>query len=241
MKMSRAQVMMALITMMIGFLIVIQYKTVQDPVVRDSRNMWELRDSVSKELELQSKLLTEVRTNDELIDQYESKIKDSKKNALEQASLDLRKEAGLTEYKGPGVTLTIEPLSEVVTDGDVEFISPIILQRLVNELNINGAKQIAIDGVRIVNTTVIREINGETKVGDHTLRTLPFTIDVVTNNKAVADKLYKRMQVSPSVEDFFIDNLKVSITDPQETIVVPAHVDPIHIHHLELVEDKGES
>lgn len=225
---------------MIGFLIVIQYQTVKDPVVRDSRNMWELRESVTRELDVQSKLLSEIHMNDKLIEQYESKIRTSKKEALEQALLDLRKEAGLTDYKGPGLTLTIEPLPEELVEDINDTVSPIILQRLINQLNMNGAKHIAVDGVRVINTTVIREINGETKIGDHSIHT-PFTIEVVTENRAIADKLYKRMQVSPSLEDFFIDNLIVDISKPEEVIAVPAHVDPIHIHHLELADDKGES
>ncbi|MFK4998041.1 DUF881 domain-containing protein [Bacillus sp. N9] len=83
-----------------------------------------------------------------------------------------------------------------------DTVSPVILKRLINELNMYGAKHIAIDGERVINTTVIRDINGETKVGSHSLRTLPFDIVVITENKDIADKMYNRMLASPTIEDF---------------------------------------
>ncbi|MBS4207707.1 DUF881 domain-containing protein [Bacillus sp. FJAT-50079] len=242
MKLSRAKLSFTLITFIIGFMIAIQFQTVNEPVVRDTRDMWELRKQLAKEMEIQSKLLDEIRVNENRIDKYESEIAGSKEEALRQTLLELKKEAGLTEIKGTGIVLTVESLTDSSFFLEkADTVSPVILKRLINELNMYGAKHIAIDGERIINTSVIRDINGETKVGSHSLRTLPFDIVVITENKDVADKMYNRMLASPTIEDFFIDHLQVKISQPEKSIVVPAFVDPIRIRNMEPVHEKGES
>lgn len=222
-------------------MLAIQFQTVKEPKIRDTRDMWKLRQALSKELDLQSKLVEEIRQNESRINDYESEIEGSKEEALKQTLLELKKDAGLTELNGPGLILTIEPLNEALLIGErVESVSPIILKRLINELNMFGARHIAIDGERLINTTVIRDINGETKVGNHALRTIPFKIHIITEDKETADKMYNRMQVSPSVEDFFIDNLRVKISKPSSSVSVPAYMDSIRIRNMEPVQEKGE-
>jgi hypothetical protein len=51
--------------------------------------------------------------------------------------------------------------------------------------------------------------------------------------------LYNRMQVSQSVEDFFIDNLRVSISKPLEKVVVPPYEDTIRVRLMEPVKERG--
>ena len=46
----------------IGFMLAIQFQTVQEPVVRDTRDVWELREALLKEKELNSNLNTEMRS-----------------------------------------------------------------------------------------------------------------------------------------------------------------------------------
>ena len=47
-------------------------------------------------------------------------------------------------------------------------ISPDLLKRLINELNDMMPQNISIDEQRVINTTVIRDINGETKIDGYT-------------------------------------------------------------------------
>ena len=39
-----------------------------------------------------------------------------------------------------------------------------------------------------------------------------------------------------SADDFFIDNLRLSISEPQKNVVIPAYQDTIRIQKLELAE-----
>lgn len=226
----------SMIACIIGFMIAVSFQTEQDSDIRMTKDIWEIREALSNEMKLQSRLLEEIRLNEKRINDYETEKKSSKEEALKQTLYQLQDEAGLTVATGPGITLTVDTFNKSLIMGkDYQFVSPTALSRLVNELNMYGAKHISIDGERLINTTVIREINGETKVNTHSLHHYPFQINVITETKEVAEKMYNRMMVSPVLDDFFIDNLKISISNPQEDITVPAYVDPIQIQHMKPV------
>jgi uncharacterized protein YlxW (UPF0749 family) len=231
-----------IITFIIGFMIAIQFQTVQKPIERDTRDIWQLREALLKEKELETNLLKEIRSNDEKIDSYESKKKQSKEETLKNTLQELKAEAGMTEVTGPGIILKIEPVMENIKLGEpvTKVISPDLLKRLLNELNMYEAKYVSIDDQRVINTTVIRDINSDTKIDGHTIKSLPVEVKVIAESKQKAEKLYNRMQGSKSTEEFFIDNLKLTISPPNENITIPAYDNPIHIRYMEPVkETKG--
>lgn len=230
-----------LITIVIGFMVAIQFRTVKEPVVRDTRDTWQLREDVMKENELQIKLIREVRSHEEKITKYETELKQGKEQILRETLEELKAEAGLKEVQGYGVILTIEPVYEELLIGKAIYsVSPDLLKRLINELNMYEAMHISIDGQRIINTTVIRDINGETKVDGHSLNKLPIEIKVIADDSKAADKLFKRMQISKSADEFFIDNLRVKVQKPVEMITIPAYENSIRIRDMEPVNtDKG--
>jgi uncharacterized protein YlxW (UPF0749 family) len=104
-----------------------------------------------------------------------------------------------------------------------------------------GAKYVSIDGRRIINTTVIRDINSETKIDGHVIRSLPFEVRVAVDNMKAAEKLFNRMQVSKSTEEFFIENLRLTVTSPNPAVAIPAYDNPIRIKEMETVEEGGSS
>ena len=144
---------------------------------------------------------------------------------------------------GPGLTIYIEQLNEELILGTSgATLSPDLLERLLNEINMYGAKHVSVAGQRVINTTVVRDINGETKINGRSLTRFPIEIIVLTEDFTVAEKLYNQMQVSKSAEEFFIDNLTVTIKKPELSITVPAFEDSIRIRGMEQVKsDKGDS
>ncbi|MDE3838432.1 NgoFVII family restriction endonuclease [Bacillus methanolicus] len=230
-----------LILMVIGFMLAIQFQTVKEPVTRDTRGTWQLREDLLKEKELASRLIQEIRSNEEKLHKYETERNQNKEQVLRETLEELKREAGLTEMTGPGIKLTIEPVYEELMLGEtVSSVSPELLKRLVNELNMYDALHISIDGKRIINTTVIRDINRETKIDGHSLNKLPIEVLVLTENMQTAEKLYNRMKVSKSVEEFFIDNLRIEVSQPEKEITVPAYDDTIRVRYMEAVKpDKG--
>jgi uncharacterized protein YlxW (UPF0749 family) len=110
----------------------------------------------------------------------------------------------------------------------------------LNELNMYDAKYISVDGQRIINTTVIRDINNETKIDGHALSSLPIEVKVGVDNIATAEKLYNRIKASKATEEFFTENLKLTISEPNPEVTIPAYDNPIRIRYLEsLKADEG--
>jgi uncharacterized protein YlxW (UPF0749 family) len=231
----------SIIAAIIGLMVAIQFQTVREPEVRETRDTWQLREDLMKEKEIQSKLLLEIRSNEEKIAKYETERQQSKEEVLRETLDELKDEAGLTEVIGPGITLSIAPAFNLIVEGkNAPSLSPDLLKRLLNEVNMYGAKHVSVDGERVINTTVIRDINRETKINGHSLTTFPIEIKVITDNAQTAEKLYNRMKVSEVAENFFIDNLEVKVIRPENDLEIPAYQDSIRIRYMESVKsDKG--
>jgi uncharacterized protein YlxW (UPF0749 family) len=226
----------------IGFMIAIQFQSIKEPVERDTRDLWQLREALLQEKELQSELISEIRSIEEKLLAYESKQKQSKEQALRDTIEELEIEAGLSEMLVPGVTLKISPILEEIQIGASvsKAVSPELLKRLLNELNMYDAKYISVDGQRIINTTVIRDINNETKIDGHALSSLPIEVKVGVDTIATAEKLYNRIKASKATEEFFTENLKLTISEPNPEVTIPAYDHPIRIRYLEsLKADEG--
>ncbi|TDL72626.1 DUF881 domain-containing protein [Rhodococcus qingshengii] len=223
------------ISTVIGFMIAIQFQTVKEPVERDTRDLWQLREALLQEKELQSELVSEIRSNEEKLLAYESKQKQSKEQALIDTIKELKNEAGLTEVQVPGLTLKIQPILEEIQLGTPvsKDVSPELLKRLLNELNMYDAKYVSVDGQRIINTTVIRDINNETKIDGHAISSLPIEVKVGVDNIEIAEKLYNRIKASKATEEFFTENLKLVISEPTHEVTIPAYDNPIRIRFLE--------
>ncbi|MCM3726035.1 DUF881 domain-containing protein [Neobacillus cucumis] len=234
---------LTLIATLVGFMIAIQFQTVKKPVERDTRDIWQLREALLKEKEFQTNLLSEIRSNEEKLSAYESKRVQSKEQALKDTLQELKIEAGLTNITGPGITLLIEPVIEDVQLGTSvnDSVSPELLKRLINELNMYEAKYVAIDGQRIINTTVIRDINGETKIDGHTLRGLPIEIKVGVDDMNIAEKLSNRMKVSKARDEFFTESLRLSVSTSNPDITIPAYDNSIRVKYMDPIKEGGGS
>ena len=111
---NKLKISFTIITIIIGFMIAIQFQTVKEPVVRDTRDIWELRNALLKEKEVNSNLYAEMRAVEAKLEQYKTEQQSSPERALKQTLEELKTEAGLTEKTGPGVILTIEPAMEEI-------------------------------------------------------------------------------------------------------------------------------
>jgi len=102
-----------------------------------------------------------------------------------------------------------------------------------------GAKEISIAGQRVVNTTVIREIQGVTKIDGFPLRVFTIEIKVIAGTMEEAKKLYNRMQVSSITDSFIIDNIGVSISEPMEEIVIPPYLNTFKAEIMKTLDNEG--
>ncbi|WP_417900624.1 DUF881 domain-containing protein [Bacillus haimaensis] len=227
-----------IITIIVGLMVAVQFQTVQQPNVRDTRDTWELRSDLKKEQEIQSQIIQEIRKYEATIQEYTKEQKKSKEAALRDTLEELKKDAGLTEVSGPGIRMTVKPLFGEDILGEVqENISAELLRRFVNELNSYESDEISIAGQRIVNNTVIREINGRTKVNNAWIPNANFEIVVITDDPT---KLYNRLQVSRAMDEFAIENLLLEVSTPINHVTVPAYDEAIRVKYMEPVKAEKE-
>lgn len=238
MKKNLKGVSFSILTMIFGLMLAVQFQSIQEPQVRDTRDMWQLREALKTEQMMQSELLLEIRKYEELIDTYENDENQSAEKTLKETVEELKKEAGLTEVTGEGITITISPLfDESLTQTETSNVAPDLLKRLLNELNSYGAESISIDGRRVVNTTVIRDINGKTKIDGYSLHSFPLEIKVIGED---AEKLFSRLNGSTVMDTFAVDNLRLSISEPKGSITIPPYDDVIRVQNMKPFE-KGEN
>lgn len=224
----------SLILFIIGLMTAIQYNTLNEPNSRDTRDVWEVRQELSREKQLHSELLSEIGQLSETLSKYEDAADQSPEQALVETVGDLRKAAGLTETAGPGIEVSIEPSPEAIALGqNIEGIAPDLLIRFVNEINRFNGLYVSIDGNRIVNTTAIRDINGRTTVNTVPIQTPPFKIKIVTNSMEDTETLYNHLLSSPLRDDFYIDDLIVEVSEPSAELAIEAYDKDIDYNLLE--------
>lgn len=235
--MKRVQLQFTIILLIIGLMVSIQYNTVQTPESRDTRDVWEIRQELSREMQLHSELLKEIRSTNNTLRKYENIQSESPEQALRETLVDLRESAGLTEFRGPGLVLVIKPSVESMALGSgVSTISPELLTRLINEINRYNSQAVDIDGKRLTILSAIRDINNDTTVNGMPIKTPPFEIKVGTRTMEEARQIYNALHASNIEGDFFIDNLSLEIRDPVSELTIPAYDQPIENKFLSEAE-----
>ena len=94
---DKKKLSMTVITLIIGFMTAIQFQTVNEPVIRDTRDTSQLREDLVKEKELYLSLVREIRSNEERIEKYETERLESKEQVLKETLREFKAEAGLEE------------------------------------------------------------------------------------------------------------------------------------------------
>ncbi|WP_088105007.1 DUF881 domain-containing protein [Halalkalibacter urbisdiaboli] len=226
-----------IITLVIGFMLAIQFQTTQEPVVRDTRDIRELRNELRFEQERRQQLNEEIEKTRSLLFQYETSLENRDDNIIEvlQEQIELlREEAGLTEKKGKGIVITIDSLNQDFYLNETRRTPPPALFRyLVNELNIYGAKEIAVGDERIISISAFRDVNGITHLNTRRLPPLPVEVKVISDQP---ERLHNHMVVSESLEYFEIDGYSFEVTVVDE-IVLPAFEQTPRVRYMEEVKE----
>lgn len=230
--MKDRMIIFAIITTIIGFMIAIQFETTNEPIVRDTRDILQLRDDLRSEKERQQQLNIEIEKQLGLLNQLQEK--ENLEDVMVEAIEDLQTRAGLTSVSGEGIILEIKP---IYTDyGYVhQTVPPHLLRFLINELNIFNAKEIAIGSQRIISTTAIRDVNGVTHINARRIPNLPLKVKVLADD---AEKLHHEMIVSQSAEYFAIENLSLTST-PINFITLPAFEQSLRVRHLQPIKEES--
>lgn len=228
-----------LISAIIGFMLAVQYNTVQNPTERDTRDIWEIRQELASEQKRHSELLSAISASTSIVSKYEDAEFDNPEKIIEETVEELNKQAGVLPMTGPGVTLLVEPSLEALQFGyEIRPISPELLIRLLNDLYRHQVQAVEIDGQRFTGHSAIRDINGKTTINSVPIDETTIEIKVITMNKEAAEKLSSALLASSYRDEFFIDNLRLIIQDPQEQLRIDSTVDvPSHTYFTEIKGD----
>jgi len=229
---------LTIITIILGFMLAVQFQTIREPVERDTRDIWEIREDIEHEQRLISELYKEIRAKDEVLRKYEEAAYNKKYEGITKQLEELKEKIGLTEVKGPGIILTIQPsFTQSLIGEPYHSVPPELLIRLVNELFRYKALAVAIDNERIIVTTPIRDVNGQTYINNTPLGPFPIEVKVIAEN---AEKLHNQMQVSQLVDEFFaLESLELTST-LQEEVILPAYEEVIRNTYMKPVESANK-
>lgn len=215
-----------IVSFIIGFMLAVQYNTVQNPTERDTRDVWEIRQELSEEKKRHSELLSSISTLSSTVDKYEDAEFNNPDLLLQETVNELKKQAGLLPMSGPGVTLTVEPSQELIQFGyELKPISPDLLIRLTNDLYRNHAQAMEIDEKRFTYNSAIRDINGKTTLNGALIRKMNFEINIITQTYEQAQKLSNHLLASTFQDEFFIDNLQLTVHDAKQNIRINSTVE----------------
>ncbi|MDO8224888.1 DUF881 domain-containing protein [Bacillus cabrialesii] len=235
MKIKRSFISLSVLMVIFGLMIAVQFNSLQHPKVRDTRDMWDIREELTSEQKKQEKLLAEINKYDKLLNSYSQTKEMTKETALNNTLQTLKKTAGMTDITGSGIVITISPLfSESLTGEPIENPPPDLLKKLINELNSFGAEHISINARRVVNHTVIRDINGTTKIDGYGLDDYPLTVKVLAEDP---DMLYSRVKGSGLEDLFASENLALKAGKSESKLTLKAYDRPLDVQQLKPLKD----
>lgn len=232
--MKDRMILFTIVTTVIGLLVSVQFQSKNEPNSRDTRNMGELREALISQKETQQELNDELDRQIKILDQLEQT--EDVELVMGDVMDDLEVQAGLTEVTGPGLIIKLNVVfDENYIGGGIQTVPPYLLRLLINELNIQGAKHIAIGNQRIVSTTAIREANGQTLVNGSWLSGFPMEIKVIADD---AEAIHHAMMSSQASGLFAYENFEFMST-PLNEVTLPAYEKNYRVRFMEPVQ--GES
>ena len=222
MKTLGGKVAITLVSIILGLMLAVQFKNVQNVGGNGSlQRAQELTTQIQKlnqELQSQENLIKELEVRIleyEDAAQDEGKINDTMYQELERARIL----AGLTDLEGAGVIVTVDiiPYQDWGEYGIVRNVYHEDLLMLVNELNAAGAEALDINGERIISTTEIRSA-GDYIVINTNRYSVPFEIKALGN----PDTLEASLKLLGGVADTLGEDLEITIRR-EELIRIPKY------------------
>lgn len=230
--MKNHMIIFACVTTIIGFMVAVQFQSTKEPEMRDTRNVLELRQTLTAEKDRQKELNEEIDRQLQLL--YQLQQTENVEEVMVMTIEDLRERAGLTEVSGAGLILEISPVfDENYTGGAIRSVPPYLIRMLINDLNINGANEIAIAHQRIISTTAIREANGVTLINSSRVSQFPLKIRALTDDP---EALHHAIMSSQSKEFFSYENLSIE-SQPINYVELPAYDKPLRVRHMDLIKE----
>lgn len=237
MKNYKFQIALAVVCIVLGLMISVQFKTVKTGIgpVSESRAR-ELASQLKKARDERDSLLA-------IKNDYEKKIRDYEEQASTGSSsakilkteLDnARIIAGLEDVQGPGIMIKVDDLKFAETY-NYPLISYQDLLLIVNELNAAGAEAISINDQRIISTTEIRAAGAHININTVEMAP-PFIFKAIGEPATLEGAVMMRGGIVERIQNNDID---VTVTQEQN-VTIPRFNGVIERKYSKIVK-AGES
>ena len=225
----QGQVSIALVCMVLGFMLAVQFRTTQDS-----------KSSVSYQRveELSQRLLQTEKERDGLLSEVNRLKTTSGQEAQSQELADLKMGAGVVPAEGPGVTITIDDSktkSKAGENPNLYLIHDDDLLKVINELKAAGAEAISINEQRLIATSEIR-CAGPTLSVNNIRSAPPYEIKAIGDAKNLENALKMRGGV---VETLQVWGIQINVK-PDVNVHVPAYKSTFHFQFMKAVAEDGE-
>ncbi|RKD24105.1 hypothetical protein BEP19_06765 [Ammoniphilus oxalaticus] len=217
---SRIPFTITVISIIIGFMLAIQFNTNNKSTGAESKDMSLLRQDLQKVMEQHQRILADIVKYDQLLFEYKNPA--NQENSLNLMIEELERVkafGGLAPIEGKGLLITIAEIEDPLDDA---FSSLIMiydgdLRLVVNELFGAGALAIAINDNRMTPQSSIRDVGEEIQVNTKVVRP-PFEIKVIGDPEV----LESAMKLKGFEEFFKVFNYSFSMKK-LDKINVPAY------------------
>ena len=228
---KRTKWLVSIVFLFVGFMVTVQFQTTSyESQLRETRDVWEVREELKRQQDAQHELLGSIADADQTIEDYEEQSSGEQLDTLIESIEVLEERIGLKKQEGAGLEMTIAPIFEESFNGQAyPKLSAPLLHRLLNELNTYGANEISIGEERITNLSPIRDVNGSTYVNNRPIGSLPITMKVLATDP---EKLRNYMKASPTQDIFNVDNMEIKI-ELKDSLTLPKFDEALHLEFLE--------
>lgn len=210
-----------LILGLVGFVLALQYNSMNSTPTRDTRDLWAIRKELSNEKKSHSDLLQEIRETDQTIASYTASPDASAAEVLQDTLDKLYKQAGFMPSTGPGFVIEVAPSPEGMAFGyELGPVSSELLAWFINVVNQQQGHELEIDGKRFTTLSWIRDINGNLTVSGDIVSTPPFKIKIVSTTMEASEKLYNLLQTTTIQDEFYLDDLILTISEPTDSVTL---------------------
>ncbi|KXG43766.1 DUF881 domain-containing protein [Tepidibacillus decaturensis] len=223
-----------IISVIIGFMLSIQFNSTQNTFKMEARDITELRSNLSKELERKNNLLNDLSKKRQLLNQYKNNNQNQQISQIISDELGHAKLlAGTIPVEGKGLIVRITAMdssfSEIGEEDENEIVDD-DLRTLVNEMFGNGAQAISINDQRLVSVSAIRNVGNRIQVNNRFI-TFPYEIKAIGDAKMIQAGI----QIA-GLQDYFKILNKELIIAEQEKIQIPAYNGDINPRYMKPVK-----
>lgn len=227
MRMRKGQLSIALVCVVLGIMLAVQFRATQG--IRTNVTYQRIED-------LSAQLKATQQERDALLEEvHELRQKDGSGKEFENIKMG----AGIVDLKGPGVMVTIDDSQKIAKPGEnpnLYVIHDDDLLKIINELRAAGAEAISVNGQRLIATSEIR-CAGPTLSVNNTRYTPPYEILAIGDPKTLDNALKMRGGI---VETLRFWGIQVAISK-MEKVVVPAYKSSFRFDYAKPIEpEEGE-